>query len=427
MGDLQAGGSGGRTLRTEAGALLASRIVEQATYGLGALLLAARLGVDGFVPISVLLVVNSFAITASDVGVGLAVLRLPEGARLARGSLRRLRLGNLGIAAVAGAAGVLVGGRDGAVVALSGLLWLTSAEAFVAKSALVRLHRASRSAAVEVAGTAVLAAGLALAAVEVDHAHLIAGGALVLKHVVEAALAGPWARDLVGDAVGPADELRLLWLAQVVSYATANVDFLIVGQVFGGRAFAVYVLAFRLSNTLPSQVAHVVGRLSMVDFGTASAVDEWQRAYDRYVGRLLRLGFVGVLVTAAGAPVVTWLLGDEWRSLGWIVVVLAVAVPWRMVLPVAAAAILSSRHTATSVRWELLRLGAAVAGLGIAAAIGLPVVAAVSVALAAGGALAYHWGAARRLGFVPPRHLALAAVASVVVAAGLATQITVPG
>ena len=79
--------------------LLASRVIEQCVLGGASLLLAARLGLDGFAPVSALLVVNSAAVTLSDYGIGLAALRCPPGETVALRSLQRMRLVNLAILA----------------------------------------------------------------------------------------------------------------------------------------------------------------------------------------------------------------------------------------------------------------------------------------------------------------------------------------
>src|SRR5690606_1743537 len=57
-------------------ALTLGRVMEQGLLGLAMLLLAARLGVRDFAPVSVLFVVNSLSATLADHGVAYSVLRL---------------------------------------------------------------------------------------------------------------------------------------------------------------------------------------------------------------------------------------------------------------------------------------------------------------------------------------------------------------
>ena len=84
------------------GALLVSRSAEQAVLGIGSILLARAVGLEAFVPISVLLIVTSMSLTLSDYGLGADALRLEEGRLASLGELRRVRACNAVIAAIGG-------------------------------------------------------------------------------------------------------------------------------------------------------------------------------------------------------------------------------------------------------------------------------------------------------------------------------------
>ena len=89
------------------------------------------------------------------------------------------------IVVAAVAVGVVAGGDMGVVVGLGGLLWATSAESFVRRSAALRGGRVTSVVRAELIGAAVLAVGLGAAVVAEQHAVWIFGVALVAKQFVE--------------------------------------------------------------------------------------------------------------------------------------------------------------------------------------------------------------------------------------------------
>ena len=400
-------GRGGRLGRLPA--LVLGRLVEQASLGIGALFLAARLGPSAFAPVSVLFVVNSLAVTLSDYGIGLAALRCTPGTHVRAGVLRRMRVGNLAGAVLAAGAGLAAGGTAGTIVGLGGCVWWASGEAFVRKAAAINLGFAGEAAGGELAGAVVF--GLVCAIAPGRHAVAIVGAAFVLKHALEAVAVRHWRE--VFSAAGCRPELGALWSTQGLALAAGNVDYLLVGAFFGARAFAVYTLGFRVAVALPSVLAYAAGRTAVADLGAAPTAAARGERYRAYVRPLFAAGVLGGLGAAATGLVLPAVLGPGWGGLTPTIAVLALAMPWRMVVGQAGALMVAVHSSARLARWEVARLaafalllaGGAAAGFGgfvVAASLGWIVL-----------TTAQHWAAARVAEIEPwgsLRVLALAAV-----------------
>jgi O-antigen/teichoic acid export membrane protein len=351
-------------------ALLTSRVVEQCVLGGASLLLAARLGLDAFAPVSALLVVNSAAVTLSDYGIGLAALRCAPGERVALRSLHRMRLANLALLVLGVAVGFAVGGDVGTLIAASGAIWCASAEAFVRKAASIASGHGRQAAAAELMGSVVFAVPVVAIATG-SRALAVVGAALVLKHVVELAVARGGRTMFAADGVKPA--LRSLCTTQVLAYGLGNIDYVIVAAVLGAAAFSVYTLAYRVAVAVPSVVAYVATRTAVSDFSTARHDEERQARYSRYVRPLFAIG-VGSAIVAAGIGVVLpSVLGAQWDAVAPAIAVLAFAAPWRMIAGQAGALAIADGAEGRLVRWELARLAvfavlfsaAAMAGFGV--------------------------------------------------------------
>lgn len=390
---------GGRRSLGRSGTLLVSRVIEQGVLGLANFALAWRLGLDGFAAVSALLIVNSFAIVGSDFGLGTEILRRPIGGLSPR-ARTRVRLVNSGIALITMVVAVaVVSGSWRLVVVGSGLLWLVSAEAFILKSAALRLGESGSAAFAEVAGSTVFAAGLAAAIVRPSSAVVAVAGALTVKHAVEAL----WVRrsSRVFSAAGVAGWSPSIWLAGVLTFAIGNVDFVLVGIFFSTAVFSLYTLAFRISSLLVAQVSYVVQRVALVDFGESPTPVELASAYGHRVRQLFGAGVATALLTALASPLLPWIIGSQWTPAVAVIMVLAVATPWRMVGGLGgylAIAVDGSRQLA---RWEASRLVVLTLWLVGAALVGFPwFVSAVAIGTVA-TAVAYD-GLASRLATVRP-------------------------
>lgn len=402
-------------------ALLASRVVEQTVLGGASLLLAARLGLDAFAPVSALLVVNSAAVTLSDYGIGLAALRCAAGERVAQSSLRRMRLVNFAIMVAAVVAGIATGGTVGTLVGASGMIWWVSAEAFVRKAAAIASGHGRQAAAAELLGSAAFAVPV-LAFATGSRALAVVGAALVLKHAVEVAITRSGRERFGPEGVVP--RLRSLCSSQVLAYGLGNIDYVLVAVFLGATAFSVYSLAYRIAVAVPSVVAYVATRTAVSDFSTAADDAERQARYSRYVRPLFVIGVISAVCAAGVGIVLPSVLGSRWDAVVPAIAVLAFAAPWRMIAGQAGAVAIADGAEARLVRWELARLAVFAVCFAVAAAMGFGVFLATVTAGWIVGVTVLHRLATRQAGLrewralVPLSVLATVGAAAVAVIAG---------
>lgn len=400
--------------------LLAARILEQGAIGLGSLLLARRLGVEGFAPLSALFVFNSFAVLASDFGLGLAVLRGPLGS-VGWGALHRLRWVNSGIVVLGGVIGLVLGGETGVLVFSCGLIWWLSAESYVRRSALLRQGQVMRVAFMEGVGAVSFAALIAVAWWQADSALVLAASAFVALHAVSVLLSSGW-----GHAFGPGHpgrDVLVVWLTQLLAYGSANIDFVIVSVVLGATAFSVYSVGFRVAAVVTAQVSYAAHRLMVVDFGQGDGSSDHQGVYDHRMRQLFPVGLAACALTIVIAPVLPLILGDEWTSVTGVVVVLSIAVPWRTVLGVSGALAMGADRTRVLLRWEVLRLVVIAAALTVAAFASFGAFVAAASATAIVTAYGLHRAMCHSTGVRVPRWFGLASALAIPLAIALAAVI----
>ena len=360
----------GRPLRRSTKAfpyLVASRAVDQGAMAVAALSLARLVGPEAFAPVAVLLVINSLAVQVSDFGLGFAVLRAASGEPLALRSLHRLRV--LATLVVIGGTilGVAIGGVAGATVASGAWVWAFSSEAYVRKSACLRAGEGRQVAAAELAGAAaILAVVAAVWAADVGVAWF--GVGLVAKHVVEVAVARGWRKSFAADGDAPRSGAE--WLGQIASYAVANVDYLVVGLVLTPAELSIYVIAFRMASALPALLGGPITNTAFVELADAAPQDRAE-ARARVLRRARRFGFLGGAAVLVAAPILPFVLGPSWSGTGWLVAVLAPAVPFRLLLGTAVAGAIVSGAARRVVGWESARLVAVGAAALVGAMFGL--------------------------------------------------------
>lgn len=410
-----------RTTGGRAGPLVGARAVEQGTLGLATVLVARWMGVEAFAPVAALVVFNSLAIVASSLGVGHAILAGPLHS-VARSQVVGVRAVGLILGGAAVAAGAIAGGTWWFAGILAAAIWVLSAEAFVRKASLLRSGGARRVAAIETVSSVVFFAVTLGVAARPDDGFAIVGLALVAKHAVEVVASTGW-----HEALGTtrSAEAGSIWRTQVLAYAIANVDFVIVAVVLSDAALSIYSVAFRVASAITSQLAYALNRLVVVDLAAAADTDARQRVHDRQVRALFGGGLVGVVVIVVAAPVLPVVLGDGWTGTAGLAIVLALAVPWRMTLGVSGSLMLSIGQAGQLVRWEAARLIATTAVLAAAAPAGLwtfsVVVTAVAVVSTVLLARASTHVAGLRPWLVPVRTALPAVAAAALVAAWAST------
>jgi hypothetical protein len=389
--------------------LVVSRGVDQGVLGLASLFLAARLGPVAFAPLGVLFVVNSLAIQISDFGVGFRVMRTAPDEILDRRGLQRLRIANSALAAAAVALGLLVGGDAGAVVAGSGVVWALSAEAYVRKTGALKARGPRPVIVAELVSASLFAVGAAYVGLDRKGALALAV-VFVVKHLVEIALTGSGlARFAPGGApVGSSAE----WFGQVLTYLVANVDFVAVALLLGSADLSRYLVGFRLAAAIPALLAVPVTQVAFLDLSGHTG-DEAQPITDGLVRRAFRLGVLGGGAALVAAVVVPALLGSEWEGTGAVTALLALAVPWRMLLGVTVAMALTAGRPEAVVRWEAIRLVAVGIAVVLAATASIEAVAAAVAAMAVVGITVEHGAAARLVGVHVRREVVVGAAVMV--------------
>lgn len=349
------------------GTLLVSRVYEQSILGFASLALAWRLGVTGFAPVSALLIFNSFAVVASDFGLGTDLMHRPVGV-LARSAFWRVRILDLAVLVSLVLAGAAVASPWRELSIGAGFVWIASSEAFVRKSALIRLDRTGRAARGEMAGSTVLIVGIGLALVFPTYAITLVAAGLASKHAVEALVDQGWADAFA--LQGPPKWGSAVWLSGLLNFAIANVDFLIVVVVVSGDAFSIYSLGFRVAAVFVAQVSYVVSRVALVDFGEAHRAGNLDDVYRHRRKQMFVGGVVAGIATAALSPLLPVVLGPQWRAVEGVVVVLSIAVPWRMCGGLGLMSAIAVGEARRLAGWEASRLAIAAVALTIGGFLG---------------------------------------------------------
>jgi O-antigen/teichoic acid export membrane protein len=233
--------------------------------------------------------------------------------------------------------------------------------------------------------------------------------AFVLKHVTEAATSRGW-RAAIGDDGETLRPALHVWLTQALAYACANVDFLVVGVMLSPAAFSVYSLAFRIAAVVTSQVSYAAQRVMLVEFGEAFDPPRRQQVYDERLRGLFTTGLIALAGTALIAPVFPVLLGSDWDALVGCIVVLAIGIPWRMVLGITGTMSIGAGIAARLTRWEFGRLALTVAGLVAGAAVGFPAFVSAATVVAVGTTYLSHVLSTRATSTRLPSWLAVASI-----------------
>ena len=184
------------------------------------------------------------------------------------------------------------------------------------------------------------------------------------------------------------------WISQLLAFATANVDYLVAGIFLGPQFLSIYLVALRLANAAPSQIANVTNRIAVADFAAASS-ESRQGLYSRVAVRVGLIASAAALATAAAAPLLPWLLGPSWSEVAPVAVVLATAVPARMLAGIAGALALATHAARLLIVVEVGRLAATAAALFAAALIGAPIFVVAASVVATGSTAVIHYAIAR--------------------------------
>ena len=355
MTDAEAAPAAGLRVR----GLVVSRVVDQATLGLGSLVLARHLGPAAFAPVATLFVFNSLAVQLADHGASFALLRSAPGTTLSSARLHRMRWINAGVVAVAVVLGLAIPGARPWLVG-GGLVWAVAAEAYIRRSSWLKAGRPDRVVRAELVAAGAFAVGVG-AVVVLDAGPAWIAALFVARHVVELLLTG-----FAPGSIGPSGVTTsgAEWVGQVMTYVASNVDYAVVAIALDDVALSLYVIAYRFASAIPALVSLPITQQAFV--GLAAAGEDHPRLHRRLVGRAFSVGLLGVLAVIAAAVVAVAYLGSDWTDVGPLATVLSVAVPWRMILGVVVATGLTAGFT----RRIAVAEGARAAVIGAAVAIG---------------------------------------------------------
>jgi len=348
--------------------LIASRVGEQVVVGGGSVLLAQRLNPVDFAPVSALFLASSVALTIGDLGAGLALLRLPDGQKLQISAIRRCDIVSALVTLLAVAASAIRVMDTRTAIAI-GAIWAVGTRSTVSKAAALRGGAGRlRVAKGELLGAA-CAAVLILSFGFGDSATSAVGVALCAKSGMEIWFTrnqlGEWASRAGTVAPPPLSMVA----GQVTSYASSNVDYLLVAGTQGAAAFSIYSLAFRITSAAPAVLGVVLNRLLLADLATSPSPK------DSYVHRrrnLMTVGAVAAGLTVAASPALPLILGPEWRAGVPVLAFLAVSIPWRTVIGTATVLMIYDGRESDLLHLELKRLLLTVVALLPLALAGLP-------------------------------------------------------
>lgn len=306
--------------------LVIGRIAEQASLGIVTLALARWLPVGEFAAASVLLIVNSLAVTLADLGLGYAVLALPVDRAASKSSLDRVRHISGAVLVLAVSAGWLLGGSVGLTIAGSGLIWALASESYIRGAGALRSGHAASVAVAHCAGGAALV--LVTLSIAPGRGTLVLTVGLAAMHLTQILIPRGWRRafELDGVPVGRA----AIWGSQVGAVLIANADYAVAALLLGGQEYAVYLLAFRFAAAPTTLLANVAVRVGLLDLagGDDAAREE---CFHRSVGRLFAVGTACAIGIVALAPGLSVIAGDDYQGLSNVLLIVAIGIPWRMI------------------------------------------------------------------------------------------------
>lgn len=337
--------------------MIGTRGLDQLALGGASLLIARRTGTEDFAPFATIFILYALAAQVGDGGLAFALLRQPKGSTIALSARDNRRIASLMLALIGIGVGVLIGGVVGTVVAVGGLTFLTGPAVFVGRASLQRSGETRRLSIAE--GVAAVAFFVAVAALVHDIDDLLLFGLICIgKHLVELGLQRT--QSAAFSATGDPVKASGLWASQVVTYAVANVDYLLVGALLGAEALSIYAIGFRLASAFSSVVAAPLTRTAFVDFANTS---DAQRQHDRLIKQIGIFGSCGIAATALVALLLPTVLGPDWAATRAVTVLLGIALPWRLLLGPVVALGLTTGRAYRVVGWELVRMAALVAAI----------------------------------------------------------------
>ncbi len=388
----------------------ASRGLDQLSLAAVTLVLARRLGTIEFAPFAALLILNTAALQVGDLGLAFAIMRTPTDGRISWGALRSRAL-VAATAMVAGlGSGALVGGPVGVAFAFGGCAWFAAAAVTTGKALLQwssTTDRLARAEATSAIGFGVAAIAFVRQPTDLSWFALL----LIGKHVVEFAVQRAPLTVFADD--GDPATVGAIWVSQVLTYGTANVDYVIVGAIGGAAALSIYTIAFRLASGF-SSVVNVP--LTRTTFGNFANTGDPAAVHRRLLAVVAALGVAGVAGSVLLANALPLVLGDRWIDAVSVAVLLGLALPWRLLFGPSVAMALTANRSGSVVVAEVLRMALMTVAVFAALYLGdgsvQAAAAAASVATICSVGAVHQWAAAAQ-GITHSRSVPVASVLGV--------------
>ena len=346
-----------------------STVLTSAVQGIKLLAFARLMAPEEHGVFAMAMVVISCSMILADLGLGGAVIQREEVPEQVLSSLYWLGIaGGVGLALVLAAASPLVGWafgdpRVGPVIAALGGIFLLQPWGTLHQALAEKRLAFKRMAAIEVSAASVgAAAGIATAF----------GGAGVWGFVVDQLVsAGTKSALLVVLRVShfrPRASFRLSGLRSYVrfgalsvgqrtaNYATANVDYALVGGVLGAGPLGLYRMAYELATLAPARLNIVAGRVFFpVMARLASDRERFRTAYLRLQESATLVGLPLVVGIALVAPIaVPHVLGARWSSSVPLLQILAIVGAGRVVAGTIGPALLAAGRPDLGLKWSVL-------------------------------------------------------------------------
>lgn len=355
-----------------------SGVSEQIVSLIVTVVLARLLAPEDFGLVAATMLVVTLLSSASDVGLGPALVKRESVDDRSVSSTFWLAtalgaVGALICLVVAEQADALLGiGEAAGLVRAAGALVALGLMAGVVRALLQRRLAFRAIFGINIASSILYGAvAIALAALTGAGAWAIIIGRIAMGvfRLVALATAARWRPSAIFDRRSAFADLRFSMAflgGRLTNDVSKNVDYWVIGQRFGERSLGGYYIAFVLPSILRQRLTWLV---SSVGFPVLSRLERpfRDRAFLRLQGVIVFIALPALLGLAAIAdPLIAMLFGSQWDGVGEITRILAVAAVFDVITATNTPMLLSLGHADRVLRINLSRLAVLGGGIGLA-------------------------------------------------------------
>lgn len=147
-----------------------------------------------------------------------------------------------------------------------------------------------------------------------------------------------------------------LMMADVLSYATRNLDNVLIGRVWGSRPLGLYSRAYGLLMLPLQQINAPLWGVAVPALSRLQSEPErFRRYYKRVASGIAFITFPCVMALAAVSEEVLWIvMGPQWTDAGKIFAVLAFAAMWQPLASTRSWVLVSLGHAKRLLRWAFI-------------------------------------------------------------------------